>query len=102
MLKSLIFQLERLFRWEGAKGIKPATLSIASIDKSDEVCYNEAQPPTFIYSKESLDELDKLFPIIVYDPYKNTTHNQMIYNAGQRDVLRMIKQRMVQQRQRVL
>jgi len=47
--------------------------------------------PTFLYSKETLDALRKIFPVSMWK--KDSTIEELAYNAGQQSIIEFIENR---------
>ena len=100
--------LSYLFGRQSAKSTKARNSNIycTDIDISLPVCYAnpsyEAQPatPSFLYSKETLEQLRKLYPIKQWD--ENTTVEQLSYNAGQQSIIDFISRRLAKEKRKVL
>ena len=103
MINYLISKLKAFTRWKGAKGMtRNSDIYCKDIDNLDKVCSKchltsvvEAQPPIFLYSLEGIEQLSKLFPLKEWTP--KTTEAELAYSAGEQNVIRLIKQRTVQQ-----
>lgn len=57
--------------------------------------------PSFLYSKETLDSLRKVFPIKVYKD-KDTRIEELAFNAGQQDILNYIERRLGKEQHKVI
>ena len=98
----------KLFKRQSAKSTKARNSDIycTDIDISLPVCYanpcNEAQPPlpSFLYSKETLEELRKLFPKKLWD--EQTTVEHLAFNAGQQSIIAFIERRLAKEKRKVL
>lgn len=94
MINFIVSTIKRLIRWHRVKDTKVCNSeSIASIDKPVEICYRqEAQPPTFLYSKESIDKLRSVYPKVVWK--KDVTIEELAYNTGQQAIIDYIERQM--------
>lgn len=48
--------------------------------------------PTFLYSKETLEQLKKLFPVSIWK--KGTSAEELAFSAGEQNVIRYIESRL--------
>lgn len=56
--------------------------------------------PTFLYSKETLDALRKIFPVSMWK--KDSTIEELAYNAGQQSIIDYIDRRLGKESLKVL
>jgi hypothetical protein len=57
--------------------------------------------PTFLYTKESLDNLKKVFPIKLYKD-KDTKIEELAFSAGQQDIINYIERRLGKEKHKVI
>ena len=98
----------KYFRRQSAEDtiVRNSNIYCLDIDISLPVCYAnpyyEAQPPlpSLLYSKETLVQLKKLFPIKIWDD--NTTVEDLAYSAGQQSIITFIEQRLAKEQRKAI
>ena len=88
-----------LYKVDDSKDIESATVVPDSNQVNTKVEPLDNQP-TFLYSKESLVQLKKIYPVVLWD--KNKTSNDLAFNAGQQDIINFIERRLGKESLKVL
>lgn len=57
--------------------------------------------PTFLYSKESLEELKRIYPIKLYKD-KETSLEELAFNAGTQEIIGFIERRLGKEQRKVI
>jgi hypothetical protein len=69
------------------------TLLVDDSDDLESATVKELESqPTFLYSKETLDHLKRIFPVSMWTD--STSIEQLAYNAGQQSIIQYIENRL--------
>lgn len=94
MLISIVSKYTSNIKVDDSKEINSAIVTNSKIDSSLD------NQPTFLYSKESLEQLRKVFPLLQWS--KKLSIEDLAHNAGQQSIIEFIERRLGKEAFKVL